>query len=276
MVFFSERYGYKKVNDVIIKETITLEIKNTICNWYDELEECLLEEYFELEKHLWIFFLNKRKADLYGLYKPQSVIVPFILDEEQEWYLKLDIIEKTIAFLSKNNYISKEYMLHFIEALNNNFERLHFGYRIIENKIVEINSAEEIYSIENALRNTQSIVKRHLNTALELYAIKPEGDYKNSIKESISAVEAFCREKTDANDLGKALRKMESKGFVIHPELRKGMEKFYHYTNDKRTGIRHALMDETGEYIPSSEEALYMLVTCSVFINYLLVKESKI
>ena len=34
-------------------------------------------------------------------------------------------------------------------------------------------------------------------------------------------------------------------------------------------GIRHALMDDTAEYVPGAEEALFMLVSCSAFINYL-------
>ena len=34
-------------------------------------------------------------------------------------------------------------------------------------------------------------------------------------------------------------------------------------------GIRYALMDDIAEYVPGAEEALFMLVSCSAFINYL-------
>ena len=62
--------------------------------------------------------------------------------------------------------------------------------------------------IQNFPRNIQI----HLNAALEKYAQRPIGDYRNSIKESISAVEALCREKTGENTLGKALNKLEKGG----------------------------------------------------------------
>ena len=39
MVLFSERYGYTKPSDVIIRERITPEIQNAICNCYDDLKK---------------------------------------------------------------------------------------------------------------------------------------------------------------------------------------------------------------------------------------------
>ena len=55
----------------------------------------------------------------------------------------------------------------------------------------------------------------HLNKALELYAQRPIGDYRNSIKESISAIEVYCREITGEKTLGEALNKINGKGLVI-------------------------------------------------------------
>ena len=62
---------------------------------------------------------------------------------------------------------------------------------------------------------------------------------------------------------------MEDKGLKIPSVLRSAFEKLYGYTNDKKTGIRHSLMGEMGEYVPDADEALYMLIICSAFINYL-------
>lgn len=62
---------------------------------------------------------------------------------------------------------------------------------------------------------------------------------------------------------------MEDKGLKIPSVLRKAFENLYGYTNDEKTGIRHSLMDESAQYVPGAEEALYMLITCSAFINYL-------
>lgn len=37
MGLFSERYGYIKPSDIIVRETITDEIQNAICSCYDRL-----------------------------------------------------------------------------------------------------------------------------------------------------------------------------------------------------------------------------------------------
>jgi len=128
-------------------------------------------------------------------------------------------------------------------------------------------SNEEIQSIEQALESNKDNVRMHLNNALKLYAQRPEGDYRNSIKESISAVEALNREITGEKVLN--FKKMEDKGLKIPKVLREAFEKLYGYSNNSTTGIRHSLMDETGEFLPTADEALFMLITCSAFINYL-------
>lgn len=46
-------------------------------------------------------------------------------------------------------------------------------------------------------------------------------------------------------------------------------EKLYAYTCQPDNGIRHALMDEDGKYVLGQEEAMFMLVSCSAFLNYL-------
>ena len=60
---------------------------------------------------------------------------------------------------------------------------------------------------------------------------------------------------------------MGEKGVIISPALKQAFERLYGYTNDESTGIRHALMNDTNA--PGAEEALFMLVSCSAFINYL-------
>lgn len=268
MALFSERYGYKKVSDVIIRERITPEIKNAICTCFDKLNKIFeLAGYryptslcIELEKHIWTNFLNQRLA-YFGNY--QSVSTNFIENHDDEWYSILDLIEFTIQYL----YNYRNSAEHFIKLLNSEFERLNFAYRIVGREIIEITSKQEIKAIECAIDNSPRNIQIHLNSALEKYAQRPIGDYRNSIKESISAVEAFCREKTGENTLGKALNKLEKSGLVIHSSLKSAFEKLYVYTNHEDTGIRHALMDDEENYTPTAEEALFMLISCSAFIN---------
>lgn len=275
MGLFSERYGYKKVSDVIIREKITPEIQNAICTCFDKLQDIYKLEkisfveykYVELEKHVWTKFLNQR---LFHYNRYDHCLVSYIEDSSNQWFQKLDLVEYSIKYIHLQDCSTRTRVSeHFAKLLNFEFERLNFAYRIVGNEIVEITSEQEIKTIENAMDNSPRNIKMHLNSALEKYAQRPTGDYRNSIKESISAVEAFCREKTGENTLGKALKQLESKGIVIPPLLKSAFEKLYAYTNHEDTGIRHALMDDEGNYTPTAEEALFMLVSCSAFINYL-------
>lgn len=275
MALFSERYGYIKVSDVIIRERITPEIQNAICTCFDKLEDYYrLEgvsytdfEYIELEKYVWTKFLNQRLAYYHS---NDDVLVKYIEDSDNAWFQKLDLIEFSIKSISRRDDFYKTNVAErFIKRLNSEFERLNYAYRIVGEEIVEITSEQEIQTIETAINKSPRNVQIHLNSALEKYAQRPIGDYRNSIKESISAVECYCREITEENTLGKALNKLKGKGVVIPNLLISAFEKLYAYTNQGETGIRHALMDDDENYTPTAEEAFFMLVSCSAFINYL-------
>lgn len=75
---------------------------------------------------------------------------------------------------------------------------------------------------------------------MQLLTNKKNPDYRNSIKESISAIEALCKIKTndDKATLRKALNLIEQK-YGLHPALKGAFEKLYGYSSDA-DGIRHA------------------------------------
>ncbi|MBO7261961.1 MAG: hypothetical protein J6U95_03405 [Alistipes sp.] len=275
MGLFSERYGYKKVSDVIIREKITPEIQNAICSCFDELLHIYSTKRYpvpsselkELEKHVWTKFFNQRLSN----YNYNSFSIPSCIeDTHAQWYEVLDLIEFSIKYMHhRDESTGHSASIHFVALLNSEFERLNFAYRIVNYEIVEITSEQEIKAIEKAIESSPQNVKMHLNSALEKLAQRPDGDYRNSIKESISAVEAFCREKTGESTLGRALNSLERNNIIIHSQLKSAFEKLYAYTNHPETGIRHCSMDNEGRYTPTADEALFMLVSCSTFINYL-------
>jgi len=281
MKLFSERYNYTKVSDVIVREQITPEIQNAICSCYDILYDFFNESmgasysydaYKDMEKYLWTYFLNKRRNGFYDGRSYHVVATCYIEDEDNPWYKKLDMVEFTIRYLyanTKNDHRYRSVFDSFVNYLNREFKRLNYAYRVINTEIVEITSEEELAAIETSMQDSPNNIRMHLCKALELYAKRPVADYRNSIKESISAVEAYCREITGEKTLGKALDEMIDKGLVMSPILKSAFDKLYAYTNQPDTGIRHALMDDDGMYTPASEEALFMLVSCSSFINYL-------
>lgn len=265
MALFSERYGYLRPRDVIIREQITEQIQNSIYNWILLIcnENCYSPgfDFRAVEQYVWVYFLDQRMDDFH---RRDDIIRGYILNDKNIWYSKLDLIEVVYERLSKMSPKNKL----FIEYLNNEFQRHNFAYRLVEGRIVEITSDEEISAVELALTTPKDGVKTHIQTALRLLsASQAEPDYRNSIKESISAVECLCRDITGTSTLDDALKCMARKGIALNPQMRQGFEKLYYYTSDKRTGIRHALMDDENE--PTSAEAIYMLVICSAFVNYL-------
>lgn len=155
--------------------------------------------------------------------------------------------------------------------LNYSLEKEFSAYRILNNNIVEITSDVEINEIETAINSAENSnsTKQHLSRALELLSDRKTPDYRNSIKESISSVEALCMEITGnpKATLGQALKLIE-KSTELHKSLQSAFGSLYGWTSDA-DGIRHAMMDES---TLKQEDAIFMLVSCSAFVNYLKLK----
>lgn len=283
---FSERYGYVKPVDVLKRGFLDEEGETALCNCFDHLAKWFNrydvncshhydDSYTKMEETIWCFYMNQRRDSFYGYNSHKIAATEYLQSSQYDWYLKFDLIEFAISTLRRstpkgdNNY--QQIVDTFVMLLNATFKRLDYAYRVVDDLIVEITDQEEIAAIEEATRQTSS-VNTHLSEALKHLSNRPEPDYRNSIKESMSAVEALCKEITGETTLGPALTALKKNGIVIPTFLQSGMEKLYVYTNDSRTGIRHALMNDSE--VPGFEEAKYMLVTCSAFVNYIQGKRS--
>jgi hypothetical protein len=143
------------------------------------------------------------------------------------------------------------------------------AWRIVGKRVTRLTSPQEIKAIEAAqlLAGKYEPVATHISTALKHLSDRRSPDYRNSIKEAISAVESICRIITNdpKTTLGDALKKLEKSGVKLHPSLKIAFDKLYGYTSDQG-GIRHSLLDQ-----PSIdfEDAKFMLVSCSAFVNLL-------
>lgn len=288
---FSHRKGITPVTDIVLRDDITSEVINAIRSCYYVFCETLLKNsrnsyamhnltQEDIEKELWWRYMNMPLEEFNQYGKYHLTFVPYLQDGRYLWYQKLDILEYVVRWAKgmakvKNDKRVEAICDQFIHMLNIEFERLDYGYRLVNDRITDITSDEEKTCIEQAVNKSKDNIREHLNKAIEHYSAKPAPDIRNSIKESITAVEAVCRELTREETLGKALKKLEDNGIVIQSQLKSGLEKLYVYTNQPDTGIRHALMDTDGKYVPTKDEAYFMLVSCSVFINYLRMKVAK-
>lgn len=174
-------------------------------------------------------------------------------------YLNTDLRQLPYIRLSLSNF------------LNVLFEKEYVGYRFVGDIIVPITDENEIKAINESVQSPYDVVNGHMSKSIALLSDREKPDYENSIKESISAVEALCEIFTGIKgkeaSLGKMLKKIEDDGAVIHSAMKSAFNILYGYTSDAK-GIRHA--GDIGGPSSTFEEAKFMLVSCSAFINYLI------
>ena len=188
----------------------------------------------------------------------------------REWYFEAewDLVYDFIEFIAQNLSGSDKEL--FVEICNSVLEKELSAYRFIGDNIGEITNEAEISAIEAGLADSSLFagINGHLRNALEKFTDRKNPDYRNSIKESISAVEGMARLITGdpKATLGKAIKRLKDNGLVLHPALEDAWSKLYGYTSDAG-GIRHAMLEES---TIRSGDAKYMLVSCSAFVSYLL------
>ena len=186
------------------------------------------------------------------------------------WWFIYELIEIYVARILKTSKKDE-----FISQVNRILEEENSGYRMITEIFVPITNEVELSAVEETLFSSFDVVEKHMKKALSLYSDRLHPDYENSVKESISAVESMCciitGESGKTATLGATLKKLEKHGFHIHEAMKSAFEKLYGYTSDEN-GIRHGGIDFKGA---SSDDARYMLISCSAFINYLTAQYTK-
>jgi hypothetical protein len=281
---FSQRLGITPIEKALQIEAMDDDLRNSLWSllktfYFDKFNRSKYDMYRgrydyisssnlnSLFRSLWFSFFKKPIDTIPSLYYDSDGGYGQLREYffKTTWHGVYDFVE----FISQNGaeYIRDE----FITACNNVLDRENSGYRFVDGKIIEISSPDEIAEIEEAIKKSTPYygVKQHLSNAITLLGDKEKPDYRNSIKESISAVEALCKalSNDEKGTLGDALKTLE-KERKIHPALKSAFSSLYGYTNDS-DGIRHALMEESKL---TSADARFMLISCSAFVNYLIDK----
>ena len=161
-----------------------------------------------------------------------------------------------------------------VEA-NNILARERSAYRFVAGELTQITAPAEIAEVERAAESTAvkglDGAREHLKQALSLYGKRPDPDYRNAIKEAISAVESVVKviNGKRGGGLHEALEAVSGR-IELHPALKTGLEKLYAYTSDK-DGVRHAIYGDDAAAVDETD-ARFMIVTCSAFVNFLISK----
>jgi hypothetical protein len=211
-------------------------------------------------KEVWTELLGNRLDQYPGW--PQVLETIKDLFEQGDWHFPFDIWEGIFKY--ENHLVPL--IGRTTSAIREVLERENTAYTFVGGRFVERMTDSEVQSIERALRSPIEGIRDHFTTAIRLLSDRENPDFRNSIKESISAVEAACKELTGLQNatLGQALSQLHDSR-PLHPSLKEALRQLYGWTNDD-AGIRHAIKDAS---TVESADAQFMLVTCSAFVNYL-------
>lgn len=275
---FSQRNGWKPEINKFQTDGIDVALRNGIWNTIkihilEKLNSTFINTsgspFQDFAIHLWSDFY---KLTVDEIPKNDVVIIQLIKEYyfDLEWFEVYDFIEYLQVVLS-----NKIPLGIFNEEINKILKREFAGYRLLNGQIIPITNPLEIEEFNTSLRETIQFTSLnganiHLTNALDKLSDRKKPDFRNSIKESISAVETTCRVLTRQNTLGAALNELEQKGIEIDTQLKSGFDKIYAFTNNKNSGIRHAIIDE--HKVPDFNDAKYMLIVSSSFINFLIGK----
>ncbi len=281
---FSQRLGITSVTKEIQLESMDNDLKNSLWNILtitvlDRIKDehsytwkTNTSEFFS--RSLWHNFF-KLPVDTMPIHFHQ--VKKYLREQyfHAEWCQAYNLIEECIDIASYKYFEISTTEVY--NSFNTVLEREFSGYRFIQDKLCPISNPIEIECLNSSIDQTNSfsglkVCNIHLVDALKKLSDRLNPDYRNSMKESICAVEALAKIISGGakDSLGGAIDKIKGK-LKIHAALEKGIKSLYAYTSDS-DGIRHSLTDESNV---DFEDAKFMLVSCSAFINYLIVKANK-
>lgn len=267
---FSDRIGVTKTNTELQVSQMNDELRNSLWNTIsDELHHYIMSWYNALEIFYFDFF-KETMDEIRGDNDCRNILRERFF--KLEWY---DVYNLTEFFLQNiPRFTDNRRRAEDTEALINSIlARELSGYRSINLQLVPITNESEVASVQQAASNPSNSrfagASEHINTALSLLGKRPDPDYRNSIKESISAVEGLCKviSGDKSGGLDKALS-IIANSISIHGALKSGILNLYGYTSDEE-GIRHPILEISNVGFP---EAKFMLVTCSALVNFLIEK----
>ena len=270
---FSQRKGFTPVSDIIQIGTMTDVLRNCLWNVLDTAIWSIPG--FVSDRYKQPGRISQFSQILWARYFKQPIDTRPSLGRDIlksirnyffscEWYQVYDLLEFIVSECGQ--YIPK----NLSERLNAILASELAGYRFVNGYVTDITTEEEARTIDEATRDPELAgVSAHIDRAIALYSDRTKPDYRNSIKESISAVEAIARVVSgrDKATLADALKSIEKDG-RLHAALKGAFLKLYGYTSDEQ-GIRHAMLNEPSI---TAADARYFLISCSAFVNYLKVQ----
>ena len=269
MVSFSERNGYKPARSRLHQlEEMDDRLRNAIWNFLLErfLVKVKIYDVYELVRSVWTEVAGQRSDELPGKddFLRTLVSPPSEVGSLRTWYLKASWNE---VYDVLEHVLCKHQVKKNTSDVNALLSREGSAYRFTCNVIAPITADEELAAVEAAAQLSYPFhgASQHIRQAVTLLSDRSVPDFRNAIKESISAVESAVRVAAGDPkvDIEKGLKKLE-----LHAQLEKAWNNMYNWTSDE-DGVRHGIK---GAPQVGISEARYMVVASSAFVNYLVVK----
>jgi hypothetical protein len=278
---FSQRVGLVPIDSLPLLDDISFELRNS---FYNVIYQNLFPQHLNTSKLTAASKIFAESADEYFFSRPVSNLEVYQSDyrdrilkwfQSAPWNKVYEFLEWCICYEAERQSDRNSTGIKFLsEALNAALERHNSGYRMVELVLIPITDQNELAEVEASIGQIGqfSTIGTHIKSAANLLNPASNPNYRNSIKESISAVEAAAKIVTGKDNitLGPALTWLEQNA-GLHNALKVGFSSMYGWTSNA-DGIRHALMDVDKI---TFEEAKYMLVSCSAFANDLISVYSK-
>ena len=268
MASFSERHGYKPNRSQLYQfETMDDRLRNTVWN-------------FLLDRH----FTEARSAQLHALASSVwTEVLGRSIDKLPSWRTTRLTPQSTVRVLRawyfgagwNEVYDVLEHLLRECQDEQDNrdanalLSKEGSAYRFVGGAIVPITDDEELAVVEVVVQLPGPFqgASQHINQAIALLSHRDSPDFRNAIKEAISAVESAVRVAADNPkvDIEKGLQQLG-----LHPQLKQAWNNMYNWTSDE-DGVRHGMKGTPEVGLP---EARYMVVACSAFVNYLVMRQA--
>lgn len=197
-------------------------------------------------------FLTIEWLDVYDLCEFIAAAIPTVCE-----------LHAVISPLPENPFLKK-----FLSSCNAVMRNENSAYEFTGTTISPAMEKHESSEIAESLKSPICMARVHIDAALKLLSDRRRRDYRNSVKESIMAVEATCKHisGTGKGGVADALRAIKDKNPDLVPQgLSTALGNLYGYASSAGN-IRHANL---GSHEVDFHTAKLMLVLCSAIVNFL-------
>ncbi|MER7447819.1 hypothetical protein [Microbacterium sp. NPDC097977] len=264
MVNFGQRIGQRPVREVVQTDSVDDSTRVALWNLMHRIESSLLHNQRlraeSVMKSLWATTLE-RPSDEYSWTMTEVRLKKTVLDAD--WVSALEVVEGFGDVLNAN--LGEESGDEYRRLANEILAKGLIGYRFIGSELAAVDDDQSASEIEKAIDSSSNAARTHLERAVSLLADRQNPQYAKVAGEAVLAVEAAVHDLTGKKTLGDGVKELGKRGLPVHPAILRAWSAMYGYTSDAG-GIRHANIN--GEEVDAAM-AVYLLVTCSAFVNLL-------